>query len=81
MSPRTTNQDCKRKHKSRAGRQTREKFDRRLDVVRVTSRDSGEFLSSTTPEAPTQTFNPQKFEIREINNFDKFPVFFFKSAG
>ena len=76
MSPPIANQDCKRKHRSRAGRQAREKFDQRLDKVRVTPRDSGEPLSSTTPEAPTQTFNPQEFEIREINNFDEFSFFF-----
>ena len=76
MTPPVTNQDCKRKHRSRAGRQAREKFDQRLDEVRVTSRDSGEPLSSTTPEAPNQTFNPQEFESREINNFDEFSVFF-----
>ena len=44
--------------------------------MRVTSRDSGEPLSSTTPEAPTQIFNPQEFEIRKINNVDEFSVFF-----
>ena len=44
--------------------------------MRVTPRDSGEPLSSTTPEAPTQTFNPQEFETTEINNFDEFSVFF-----
>ena len=75
MTPSITNQDCKRKHRSRAGRQAREKFDQRLDEVRVTSRYSGQALSSTTPEAPTQTFNPQDSEIREINNFDEFSVF------
>ena len=66
----------KAKHRLRAGPQAREKFDQRLDEVGVTSRDSGEALNSTTPEAPTQIFNPQKFKIREINNFDEFSVFF-----
>ena len=66
----------KAKHRLRAGPQAREKFDQRLDEVGVTSRDSGEALNSTTPEAPTQTFKPQELEIREINNFDEFSVFF-----
>ena len=39
-------QDCKRKHRSRAGRQAREKFHRKLDEVRVTFLDSKEPLST-----------------------------------
>ena len=76
MSPPIAKQDCKRKHRSRAGRQAREKFDQRLDKVRDTPRDSREPLSIIKPEASTQTFNPQEFEIREINNFVEFSIFF-----
>ena len=56
--------------------QAREKFDKKLDVVKVTSLDKKEPISSITPEAPTQIFNPHEFEIKDMNNFDEFPFFF-----
>ena len=77
MSHTITNLYCKRKHRSRAGRQAREKFDRKLDEVRVTCVDSKEPLSSITPESPTKTFNPQEFQIKVINHFDELSIFFF----
>ena len=67
----------------RAGRQARERFDKKLDEAKVTFLDSKETPDSVEesapallPQAPTQISNLQGFEIKQTNNFDKFPYFF-----
>ena len=72
----TPNRDCKRKSKSRAGRQVRQRTIQQLEELKSISNNFGDTVPTATPEAPTQTFDPQELEIREINNFDEFSFFF-----
>ena len=75
--------DCKRKYKSRASRQARGKFERKLDEVRVTVFDSKETPVSAEESAPilvplasSQIFNPREFEVKKLKNFEEFSPFF-----
>ena len=76
MSQPTPNRDCKRKPKSLAGRQVRQKTVQQLEELKSISNNFEESVPTVAPEAPTLIFNPQEFKIKEINNFDEFSFFF-----
>ena len=76
MSQRTPNRDCKRKPKSRAGRQVRQRTIQQLEELKSISNNFEESVPTVALEAPTQIFNPQEFKIKEINNFGEFSFFF-----
>ena len=76
MSQPTPERDCKRKPKSRAGRQVRQRTIPQLEKLKSISNNFEESVPTVAPEAPTQIFNPQEFKIKEINNFDGFSFFF-----
>ena len=76
MSQPTPNIDCKREPTCRAGRQVRQRTIQQLEELKSSSNNFEESVPTVAPEASTQIFNPQKFKIREINNFDEFSIFF-----
>ena len=76
MSQPTPNKDCKRKPKSQAGKQVRQKTIQQIEKLKSISKNFVEFVPTVAPEAPTQIFNPQEFKTKEINNFDEFSFFF-----
>ena len=76
MSQPTPNRDCKRKPKSRAGRQVRQRTIQQVEELKSISNNFEESVPTVAPEAPTQIFNHQEFKIKEKNNFDEFSFFF-----
>ena len=76
MSKPTPNRDCKRKPKSRAGRQVRQRTIQQLEELKSISNNFEESVPTVAPETPTQISNPQEFKIEQINNFDEFSFFF-----
>ena len=71
MSQPTPNIDCKRKPKSQAGRQVRQRTIQQLEELKLISNNFEESVPTVAPESPTQIFNPQEFKIKKINNFDE----------
>ena len=72
----TPNKYCERKPKSPAGNQVRQKTIQQLEGLKSISNNFEESVPTVAPEAPTQIFNPQEFEIKEIDNSDEFSFFF-----
>ena len=64
MSQPIPNNDFKCKQKSRAGKQVRQKTIQQLEELKTISRNFEKSDSTLAPEAPTQIFNPQEFEIK-----------------